>query len=279
MFYTPMNNKIETEMKNVSHMENKCNDIPSLNINNNNKTEYGGNNTVNDLKKLIKNNNRDKITKQKPKNNITLNIKNNNNPLILNKVSKIKRKRVFPNKECLPQDNGKFPLAYSSHLPNVGFPYFVETNSNNKSNNDSKMASKKRKKNKSKCLWICKYELKKELYCDKSFMQKCHWMRHCLEKHTTKEFSQRFECPFCSMKYAQNSSLKEHIAIYHSDTPPKFICPYCKLTNNNNITFTRWTSVLRHVRKQHPNMKEPNKKDQKQISIDSIVSQLFKKIQ
>merc|ERR1712154_274120 len=37
--------------------------------------------------------------------------------------------------------------------------------------------------------------------------------------------------------------------------PPSFKCPYCA----GQITFTRWTSVLRHCRNQHPEQEEPKK--------------------
>merc|ERR1711971_611330 len=91
-------------------------------------------------------------------------------------------------------------------------------------------------------------------------------MRHCLEKHVPHEMSQRYQCRYCNMKYAQNSSLKEHVAICHSTAPPSFKCPYCA----GQITFTRWTSVLRHCRNQHPKQEEPKKEMRERLKVSGV---------
>ena len=143
----------------------------------------------------------------------------------------------------LDQMEGQMEVAYSQQYPQVGFPYIYKSD------------AEKGKK------FTCKFMDASSMidgvpgFCDRQFGQKCHWMRHCLEKHVPTEMSQRYQCRYCNMKYAQNSSLKEHVAICHSNKPPSFKCPYC----TGDITFTRWTSVLRHCRNQHPDQEEPKK--------------------
>lgn len=138
---------------------------------------------------------------------------------------------------------GQMEVAYSQQYPQVGFPYIYNSE------------AEKGKKFTCKFMDTSMVNESGPAFCDRQFGQKCHWMRHCLEKHVPTEMSQRYQCRYCNMKYAQNSSLKEHVAICHSNKPPSFKCPYC----SGDITFTRWTSVLRHCRNQHPDQEEPKK--------------------
>jgi len=146
---------------------------------------------------------------------------------------------------------GQIDVAYSTQYPQVGFPYIY---------NEEADANGKR--------FTCKFMdcnssissaaaaiNSSPIFCNRQFAQKCHWMRHCLEKHVPTEMGQRYACRYCDMKYAQNSSLKEHVAVCHSNKPPAHKCPFCV----GDVSFTRWTSVLRHCRNQHPDQPEPAK--------------------
>merc|ERR1712048_259819 len=123
---------------------------------------------------------------------------------------------VPPSINRLKCKEGQMEVAYSQQYPQVGFPFIY----------NSEAAHGKK--------FTCKFmdsslsaNGDSPAFCDRLFGQKCHWMRHCLEKHVPTEVSQRYQCKYCNMKYAQNSSLKEHVAICHSNQPPSFKCPYC----------------------------------------------------
>lgn len=160
----------------------------------------------------------------------------------------------------------KIDIAYSQQFPQIGFPFIYTPDA---------VDNKK---------FQCKFVVSGDsatanvIFCDHKFGQKCHWMRHCLEKHVPLEMSQRYECKYCTMKYAQNSSLKEHVAICHSEKPPSFRCPYC---SSVDITFTRWTSVLRHCRNQHSKCVEPEKPvesdDEQQESVNDEYANKYRK--
>ena len=151
------------------------------------------------------------------------------------------------------ENSGKMEVAYSQQYPQVGFPFIY----NSEGEHGKKFT----------CKFMDSSNGEGPAFCDRLFGQKCHWMRHCLEKHVPTEMSQRYQCRYCNMKYAQNSSLKEHVAICHSNKPPSFKCPYCA----GQITFTRWTSVLRHCRNQHPNEEEPKKEMRERLKVNGTV--------
>eukprot|EP01083_Nonionella_stella_P088422 246430_1 len=117
-----------------------------------------------------------------------------------------KKSNTHPTQDA--SDQHQFLIAYSRQYPQIGFQYIC----NSKGEKDKKFTCK------------CK-DVNSIRHCDRQFGEKCHWMRHCLETHVSKELSRRFKCPYCAA----------------------------------NATFTRWTSVLRHCRKQHSEREEPKK--------------------
>jgi len=56
-------------------------------------------------------------------------------------------------------------------------------------------------------------------FCNKSFGQKCHWVRHCKERHV--ENPVRFSCECCQKSYAQRESLLNHVYCHHDETEKK----------------------------------------------------------
>eukprot|EP01083_Nonionella_stella_P302210 1041062_1 len=87
-----------------------------------------------------------------------------------------KKSNTHPTQDA--SDQHQFLIAYSRQYPQIGFQYIC----NSKGENDKKFTCK------------CK-DVNSIRHCDRQFGEKCHWMRHCLETHVSKELSRRFKCP------------------------------------------------------------------------------------
>jgi len=81
--------------------------------------------------------------------------------------------------------------------------------------------------------------------CNKIFVQKCHWKRHCRESHLG-ELNRSYACNKCDKKYKQNSALQLHIKIHHEGKIESWSCLYC------GDQYARKHSLKRHHMKHHP---------------------------